>query len=602
VASPEDLIGVIIDGRYRIDATLARGGMAMVYRATDLRLDRIVALKVMHAHLASDPEFVQRFEREARAAARLHHPHVVSVFDQGSDGDLVYLAMEYVEGRTLRDVMREYGPLTCEQSLILIEPVLKALQAAHTAGFVHRDIKPENILIADDGRVKVADFGLARAMATSQASATTGMIMGTVAYLAPEQVERGDADARTDLYATGVVLFEMVTNQVPHSGESPLAVAFQHVHADVPAPSTVNPAIPADVDALITSATRRNPQARFASAATFLDEVGRIRGDLPAARPLAEGATQQTVVVPAEAFIPPRRSRKGWIVAAVLTLLVAGAGFAGWFLAIGPGKTVATPDVIGASVADATDVMQRAELTFVVSGEDYSEEYPRDAVISTEPAAGSQIRVNGEVQAIISLGPERIDVPRLRGVTLDEATRTLTEANLVVGEQTTVFDTRIPEGQVVSTSPRAGAEVKAGGAVDVRISKGPAPVPVPDVVGVRAGAARTTLANADLEITVTERFSPSVAEGRVIATKPRAGRVIAAGDTVELVVSKGPPPVTVPNLVDMPRARAASTLRSLGLKVKVVSAGSVRLNRVIDQSPRPGAQIPRGSTVTITLI
>jgi eukaryotic-like serine/threonine-protein kinase len=245
VTSLDDLVGTVVDGRYRIDAKLARGGMATVYQATDLRLDRVVALKVMHAHLATDPDFVQRFEREARAAARLHHPHVVGVFDQGTDGDRVYLAMEFVEGRTLRDVMREYGPLTPEQALVIVDPILKALQAAHDAGFVHRDIKPENILIADDGRVKVADFGLARALTSSDASATTGMIMGTVAYLAPEQVERGDADRRTDIYATGVVLFEMITNHVPHEGESPIAVAFQHVHADVPPPSQINPSVPA---------------------------------------------------------------------------------------------------------------------------------------------------------------------------------------------------------------------------------------------------------------------------------------------------------------------------------------------------------------------
>ena len=215
---------------------LARGGMATVYEAVDLRLDRVVALKVMHAHLADDPDFVSRFEREAKAAARLTHPHVVGVYDQGKADGHVYLAMEYVPGRTLRDVMKQFGPLTPEQALVLLDPILEALEAAHGAGFVHRDIKPENVLISDDGRVKVADFGLARAVETSNASATQGMIIGTVAYLSPEQVERGDADGRSDVYAAGILLFEMITGQVPHAGDSPLSVAYKHVNSDVPAP------------------------------------------------------------------------------------------------------------------------------------------------------------------------------------------------------------------------------------------------------------------------------------------------------------------------------------------------------------------------------
>jgi serine/threonine-protein kinase len=611
VTSLDDLVGTVMDGRYRIDAKLARGGMATVYRATDLRLDRVVALKVMHAHLATDPDFVQRFEREARAAARLHHPHVVGVFDQGTDDGRVYLAMEYVEGRTLRDVMREYGPFTPEQALVIVDPILKALQAAHDAGFVHRDIKPENILIADDGRVKVADFGLARALASSDASATTGVIMGTVAYLAPEQVERGEADRRTDIYATGIVLYEMITNHVPHEGESPIAIAFAHVHADVPPPSQMNPSVPAGVDELVVRATRRDPNRRFSDAEGFRVAANSLRDGLPKPRPFAEGSRDMslsdTVVVPAEAFQahsdePPRRRRTGLWAAVIVAIVVGIAGFAGWYLAAGPGQQIAMPDVLGVQVDTATERLAAAELTLVVSGRDFSEEIPADAVISTDPAPGEGARVNGEVSAIVSLGPERTDVPDVTGLSVDEAEAALGAANLAIGDRDAVFDTNVPEGAVVGTAPQAGSEVRPGTPITVQLSKGPAPVPIPDIVGARTNAARGALSDVELRAKVTERFSDSVAKGRVIRVKPKVGTIVPAGGQVEVIVSKGPPPVTVPNLVDMPRARAVSTLRGLGLRVNVDAGSLVRLNRVFDQSPAAGSKVPRGSRVTIRVI
>jgi serine/threonine-protein kinase len=270
----DPLIGRTVDGRYRILERIARGGMATVYEALDLRLDRVVALKVMHPSLAEDPGFVSRFEREAKAAARLSHPNVVAVFDQGVDGDVVFLAMELVNGRTVRDVLREYTTLTPAQSLVILEPVLEALEAAHRAGFVHRDIKPENVLISDDGRIKVADFGLARTINVSNATAVTeGVLIGTVAYLSPEQVERGVADARSDVYGAGILLYEMLTGSVPHAGETPLAVAYKHVNTDVPLPSARRADIPTAVDELVDLATRRDPDERYNSAADFLAAI-----------------------------------------------------------------------------------------------------------------------------------------------------------------------------------------------------------------------------------------------------------------------------------------------------------------------------------------
>ncbi len=626
----EGLVGTTVDGRYRVISQLARGGMATVYEALDLRLDRIVALKIMHPHLAHDQAFVVRFQREAKAAARLTHGHVVAVYDQGEDNGLIYLAMEYVPGRTLRDVLRQYGPLTPEQALVFLDPVLEALAAAHAAGFVHRDIKPENVLISDDGRVKVADFGLARAVEADGHSVTQGMIIGTVAYLSPEQVERGEADGRSDVYAAGILLYEMIAGQVPHAGESPLSVAYQHVNTDVPPPSGVNPRIPPDVDALVVTATRRDPSLRYQNAFDFLADVRRVRSALPPPRPFVD--SQDTLVVdvgmasrlaaghpvPAPASGGPatprpmdtrptatpvryRRSRAPWLVL-LLALAVLATAFGAWFLAAGPGRTVTNPDVVGMSVDEATAALSGVELTLEVADEQYSEDVSAGSVISTDPGAGEGVHVDGVVSAVVSLGPERYDVPAAKGMDQKEATDAIVAANLMVGSIKEAFDDKAGVGTVVSTSPKAGASVKPGTPVDLVVSKGPEPVPVPSVVGKKASAAKSSLSKAGLKSDVTQKFSETVKDGLVISVKPKEGTVVDSGSRVALVVSKGPPPVTVPNLVDMPRQKAITTLRGLGLRPNVVEGDFSPLNRVISQDPAPGSEVPKGSTVTIRII
>lgn len=268
----------MLDGRYRVDARIAVGGMATVYRALDTRLDRVLALKVMHPTLAADGSFVERFIREAKSVARLAHPNVVQVFDQGTDGSYVYMAMEYVSGCTLRDVLRERGALRPRAALDILEPVLAALGAAHRAGFVHRDMKPENVLIGDDGRVKVADFGLVRSVDTQ--TSTTGAVLGTVSYLAPEQIEQGTADPRVDVYACGVVLYEMLTGGKPHSGDSPAQVLYKHIHEDVPPPSALLPGLPYELDEVVASATARNPDIRPHDAVALLAQAREARQGL----------------------------------------------------------------------------------------------------------------------------------------------------------------------------------------------------------------------------------------------------------------------------------------------------------------------------------
>ena len=615
---PDPLVGQTIDGRYLVRARLARGGMATVYEAVDLRLDRVVALKVMHRHLAEDPDFVARFEREAKSAARLSHPHVVAVYDQGHSDNLIYLAMEMVPGRTLRDVMRDFGPLTPEQALVILDPVLEGLAAAHAAGFVHRDIKPENVLLADDGRVKVADFGLARAVSTSNTSATQGLIMGTVAYLSPEQVERGDADERSDLYAAGILLFEMVTGQTPHAGDSPLSVAYAHVNNDVPAPSKIQPTVPPEIDALVVRATRREANLRYQRAAEFLADVRRIRANLPPPRPFVE--SHDTLVVdastaarlaagkpvapspdvsPAIADTRPRRRKGPWI-ALVIFLVVLGSGLGGWLLATG--KSVPTPDIVGQSTAAATEILSAAGLSLVVTEEQFSEELPADQVISSDPAPSAGVREGGAVGAVVSKGPERYVIPNVQGLTAAEATAALAGANLVIGSTTSVFDDRVPANAVSGTSPEIGTEVKPGTSVDIAVSKGPKPVSIPAVVGKKAQVAASALADLGLIVVTKEKFSEQVADGLVIAIRPGEGTVVDSGTEVDLVTSKGPPPVEVPSLVDMPKNKAISTLKGLGLKPKVLEAAATPLDRVYSQDPPAGTMIPKGSQVIIRII
>jgi beta-lactam-binding protein with PASTA domain len=625
-AATDALVGRELDGRYLVQTRIARGGMATVYQALDSRLDRIVALKVMHPALAEDDAFVTRFRREAKAAASLSHPHVVSVHDQGTTEGLPYLVMEFVSGRTLRDVLNQHGRLSPPQALAILEPVLEALGAAHRAGFVHRDVKPENILISDDGRVKVTDFGLARAV--TSATATQGLLIGTVAYLSPEHVEQGSADARSDVYGAGICLFEMLTGSVPFAGESPLSVAYQHVNADVPRPSSLVADIDPDVDDLVEIATRRDPGQRYADCAEFAERVRSIRRTLPPPRPLADTYTQPvtpeaTLVVPRptrsvtttaahqteptdrpfDSAAPPRRRRWGPFIAVVLLLgAVAGAAFGAWYLAAGPGRTVPVPGVLGLDVPAATTLAAENDLTVTVTGEAYSETAAAGIIVAADPEPGTAVSPGTQISVTVSLGPERFAVPVLDGLTESQAVEALAAAGLQAGEITRSWDALIPRGEVVSSAPAAGAELKADTPVALVISRGPQPVTLPDLTGTPVSEATSALTAEGLQVQTTEEFSTSFSAGRVISSVPTAGEKVNVGGTVTLVVSKGPPPVEVPYLIDMFREEAIALIERLGLVAKVQEGPFTPLNRVINQDPRAGSFIPVGSTVTITII
>ncbi|MFD5317327.1 Stk1 family PASTA domain-containing Ser/Thr kinase [Streptomyces sp. NPDC127098] len=637
----DPLIGHVLDGRYRVVRRIAVGGMATVYRAVDTRLDRVLALKVMHPSLAGDASFTERFIREARSVARLDHPNVVGVLDQGTDGPYVYLAMEYVAGCTLRDVLRDRGALQPRAALDVVEPMLAGLAAAHRAGLVHRDIKPENVLIGDDGRVKVADFGLVRG-AEGPTSATTGALLGTVSYLAPEQIESGTVDARTDVYACGVLLYELLTGVKPHRGDSPAQVLFRHVNHDVPAPSAAVPGLPAALDELVARAASRDPEGRPADAAALLGLVRAARAGLSdaqldtappsvaAADPGEVGPEDRTRIVPlppgvrasapdgaggglddvahtARIDLPPlppeeppgvvlrrRLSRRGLVSLVVGALLVLGIGVGAWY--VNSGQFLRTPGVLGLSQEEAEEQLRAAGLDVRVE-EDFSENVDPGHVVSTEPERGARVRRNDTVTITVSQGPPVTVVPNLRGIPLDEAREQLADAQLTVGEVVERFSTEVARGSVIETEPDSGTERRPDTPVDLVVSRGEE-VSVPDVVGLTESAARQRLAALDLEVEIaSERVFSGEEAGTVAAQDPRGGRSAAAGETVTLTISRGPEMIVVPDVRGMDEDEARDTLEEAGFEVSVRRLFFT--GTVFNQSVHSGDSAPRGSTITI---
>ena len=606
----DPLIGSLLDGRYRIDARAARGGMATVYRALDLRLERVVAVKVMHPALADDAEFVARFIREARSAARLSHPCVVSVFDQGADSGHVFLVMEYVEGETLRDRLRARGALPVEEAVPIAEAVLSALDAAHRAGLVHRDVKPENVLLADDGRVLVADFGLARAVEASTLTATTGLLLGTVAYIAPEQLASSAASTRTDVYAAGIVLLEMLTGATPYAGETALSIVYKHAHDDIPPPSASVP-VPAELDDLVVRATRRDPDERPADAGAFLAELRRVRRALalPAAPtdPGLPRTTSHTIVAAAPARVPParpapparaagpRRPRRGYVALAVILALALLAGVAGWWY--GSGRYTDTPRLVGLTEAQAREVAKADGFGLTVERA-FSDEVPVGKVADTDPDPGDRIVKGDRITAVISRGPDIRTVPPVAGSTVAEAGDRLREAGLrVTGRVERAFSDTVPEGRVVTTDPEPGSRLRRDTAVTLVISRGVQPVEVPSVVGDKRADAEKRLGGLGFKVTVTEAFSEQVDKGRVIAQEPASGER-PKGSTIALTVSKGPQLYRVPDVRGLGRKEAARALEAAGFEVRAFDVPDGR-GVVISQNPGPNSMHRRGTTVTI---
>lgn len=611
----DPLLGHLVDGRYEVLSRIARGGMATVYLARDRRLDRDVALKVMHPHLAegsSGAEFVARFRREARAAARLTHPGLVGVFDQGVDGETSYLTMEYVDGTNLRRRLGDDGTLSVGDALRTAEAVLDALTAAHRIGLVHRDVKPENVLLAEDGRVKLADFGLARAV-TEVTSTTTGTIFGTVAYLAPELVTHGISDTRTDVYAVGILLYEMLTGRQPFSGATPIQVAYQHVHGEMPDVSATVPWLPVEVDELVGALAAREPQDRPTDARGALDLVRRTRialdaetldrrADAPAApvpvtdddepddeadepahapdpdatqaihveRPPAtddaeaaddadDESMSRTIALrigtgldPEPPTEEPSRGHRRWNLllglGVLLLLLLGGGGW--WFMTAGPGAWTTVPDgLVGAELEVAEAAITDRGLEVSGTAEVFHPDIPFGSVVATDPGTGERVRKDGSVAIQVSKGPDLRTVPaELAGKPLEQAVTALTDAGFTVPEPKHAYDDVVAAGLVIGISAQDGESLPVNTEITVTVSDGPEPVEILSVVGADAATAKQQLEAAGLRVAEAQDYSEDFAAGVVMLQSPEGGTQGHRTDTVTITISQGPPLVEVPDV------------------------------------------------------
>jgi beta-lactam-binding protein with PASTA domain/tRNA A-37 threonylcarbamoyl transferase component Bud32 len=625
------MIGRLIDGRYQVTSRIARGGMATVYLATDLRLERRVAVKIMHGHLADDSAFKARFVQEARSAARLAHPNVVNVYDQGQDSDMAYMVMEYLPGITLRDLLKDYGKLTPEQTLDIMDAVLRGLAAAHEAGIVHRDLKPENVLLADDGRIKLGDFGLARA--TTANTATGQALLGTIAYLSPELLTRGVADARSDIYAVGIMLYEMLTGVQPFVGEQPMQVAYQHANEKVPRPSLVNPNVPASLDEIVTWATNRSPGDRPENAGILLERLLDAEPSIRSGNSRSDMTAQQTMVMPAgsmlmnddetrvitgsvlagahvgrtrpanpvaalSALATSRRNRGAWLLALVV-IFAALAGGTGWFFGSGPGSLHAIPAVAGQSAEAARALLEAEGFTSTVV-ERSSLDVPVGLAIATNPAEGAFVTKGSPITVFVSTGPRILPVPVFTGLSEADATDLATTTGFVVGESISQFSEDVVLGQVIEALDSEGAALPAeypeGSSLSFVISAGA----IPSVVGLSVAEATEKLVALGLLVSdPTESFSETVATGDVISQSVPEG-VVRPGATIGLEVSKGEDLVEVPNVMGLTIAQASAKLQELGFGF-TTNVPAIWYNRleVTVQDPKAGTRVKRGSTIDI---
>ena len=629
-----DLTGELIDGRYQLLRQAANGGMATIYEALDTRLDRKVAVKIMHAHLAQDEAFVSRFIREAKAAAALTHPNIVAVQDQGwnqSGVPAVFLVMELIEGHTLREYLSERGRFEVKDAINYMTPILSALSAAHDLGIVHRDIKPENILISKDGRIKIADFGLARGeLIGTTMTAESSVVLGSVSYLSPEQVQRGIADSRSDVYAAGIVAYEMLTGEKPFSGDSPIQIAYKHVNEAIPRLRSKRKDIPQGLDELIASATAKNPDDRPRAAGEFLARLQTIQIELDPKKnqmdlgldlpvePIREKARKKSKVEPIKektldvkettreikrkeekkkrASKRVRRNRK------VALILAVSLGIGGWWTLVGPGSRVVVPSTVGGSYEEAVGSFTPLGLTAVILEKRFDEEIAKGKIIESVPPGGGKVDAGGSVELIISKGPERYTIPTITGLTPEAAQVAITKFPLIVGTITEVYNSEIPKGFVISTSPSSGSSVKRDTPVNLIVSKGIEQVALASYVGKSGEQALNELTEAGFDVESGYAFSETTPELAVVSQNPAGGATANKGSKVSILISKGPRYTFIPKTIITMEANAGkAVLESLGLKVKVISIGNAKKKVIKKVSPAVNTKVLRGSLVTITV-
>jgi len=595
-------VGTELSGRYRVQRLLAHGGMASVFEALDIQLHRQVAIKVLASHLSGDQSFREKFVTEARVAAALNHPNLVNIYDQGQQGDLTYLVLELVTGTTLRHVLDDFKIIDEERAVELMEAVLEGLGAAHAAGIIHRDIKPENILLSNEGRIKLSDFGLARNVDTRTEASE---LLGTVGYMAPELVTGGAATKASDVYACGIMLYEMLTGTRPFVGEQSMQVAYQHANSRVPAPSLANPELSPGLDRLVLMATEPNAANRPADAQELLAALTQFETLSPDNRtrvlnPISAGATE--VIAPLEsseddapfARVPSRKKLAPFLIWSVIAILLGSLG--GWWFGAGPGALSPVPELSNRTMAQAQVALSPLELKIVVAHEN-SLTIDAGLITRTDPAAGGFVGRNGAITIYLSDGPKLVTVPMLKDKNLADATSTLVGAGFVLGEVKSVFSSTAL-GNIVDHTGSDGINIAEGSKIDLKVSLGA----IPSVAGLTQAAAKAALNLVGLEVgTISESFSDTVPNGNVIDLIPNQ-LGLEKGSTVDLNVSKGTNKVTVPNMVGQRILYAQDQFKALGLKVLIdtnLNNNQWGTKNVKSTNPSAGTVLRRGDTVTI---
>jgi serine/threonine-protein kinase len=556
-----------LGGRYELGEVIGRGGMAEVHRGRDLRLGRLVAIKSLRVDLVTDPTFQARFRREAQSSAALNHPNIVAVYDTGESEingvSVPYIVMEYVEGKTLREMLREEPSISVDVALEVTSEVLTALDYSHRAGIVHRDIKPGNVMITENGQVKVMDFGIARAMGEAgQTMTQTSMVVGTAQYLSPEQARGETADARSDLYATGCVLYELLTGRPPFVGDSLVSVAMAHVKEPPVPPSALNPAVSAEVDAIVLTALAKDRLQRYQSAAEMRADIARFRAGHPVAATVAPATAviaadpSSTALVPGLAEVepePPRRSGRGWLIGLAVLVVLGLAGLAGWALFRPGAEQVRVPSVVGGTVEQAQQALAERDLVLGDTTERADAEAPAGTILEQDPAAETLVDPQTTVDVVVSAGPETTLVPQIVGIELAEARPLVVSAQLVLGTVTPQPSER-PEGVVLSVDPPEGSEVAVGSTVNVTVSSGT--TTVPDVVGLPSGEAEAILTQAGFEVRTTQQTTSAQPAGTVVFQAPPAGTEVTAGTRVAITVAVAPAPTPTPQPTPAPTPAA----------------------------------------------
>ncbi|HLF69343.1 MAG TPA: Stk1 family PASTA domain-containing Ser/Thr kinase, partial [Actinomycetota bacterium] len=601
------MTGKLYGERYEITGPIATGGMSEVFMARDHLLNRTVAVKVLDSALSRDRTFIERFRREAQAAASLNDPHIVSIFDWGAMGGDHYIVMEYVEGRNLRDLITTEGPLTLERAAEIASDVCSALEVAHSQGIVHRDVKPANIAITPKGQTKVMDFGIARAVMDGETVTQAGTVIGTANYLSPEQAQGLPVDARSDVYSTGVVLYEMLTQQVPFKADTAVAIAYKHVKEDPLPPSSLNPEVSPPLDAVVMKALAKNPDNRYQSAEEMRLDLGRVlRGQAVEATPLLStdrtslmGAGRATSVMES-AEVPRGRKALAYTLIFALFASLLVLAVLGLFALFGKTTpTVAVPDVRGLSLTEAQRTLDAAGLKSIQDRLEFSESVSEGNVISQDPPDGRKVPSGSKVNLVVSNGPERVEVPDLSGKTEEEARSALEDVGLTMGSVSSAFSDSVAQGKVISQEPAAGVRVDRNRSVDVVVSGGKRTSRVPDVVGLDEAVARQRITDAGLNAVVREVCNTSEKDGRVLDQDPPARQEVGEGSNVKITVNRAP---TIPSVLDMTEANAKNRLETAGFKVKVVHTHSLPgEDRVIAQDPVPSTVACKGDTVTITI-